>query len=166
MNTELQKQIAERKVQADERGIADKIVQVALHLGVGYVDQANMDDIVTDMVYNKYVALDDIAGAVGMPVARFKPLKIVYHSSKSTSFRESDGKAWTVMELSLDSKVVFAERGTVLTSYIPGPWEEDLDRLQAVASTAASKAVVAARKKTEAEEAEQVVETKKLWGLA
>ena len=45
MNTELQKQIAERKVQADERGIASSAVHVAAQMG----DTVKVEPTITDL---------------------------------------------------------------------------------------------------------------------
>lgn len=165
MDTELQGQIDARKAQAKERRIADKAVRVALHLGSGRVEWVGSHDIATDMVYDN----------THCPHLRYAPLKIVYHSSRRFF---GDGGEWTTVEVSLDGEVVFTKQGTLkrgatpksamwlLTGYIPGPWEEELDRLQPAASTASGKAVKAAAAAREKAEAEEAARTRKLWGLA
>ena len=173
MNTKLQNQIAERKVQADERGIAGRAIHVASHLG----DIATVEPIVTD-ISDDQTMMTPAPGSLRVYCDKAdgdRSLTIRFHEGgehRQQTVYISLGRAylstWRTWATSPemddgDEDVVFSWRGRasdrgVVLGYIPGPWETRLKQLALYATEEEDKSTIMA------EQAEEAA-ARKAWGL-
>lgn len=150
LHNKLRVQIAERKQQARDRNIKDKAVRVAVALGEGYQSREDRGSVQTDMLYEGRIA------------ALSQILKVRYYDCvPNGSFRRGS----LYVEISLDGEQVFSYRNYDIAGYTPGAWEEELDRLYALADKTDAKVASAASEAEAAEERERTAGIRQAWGL-
>jgi len=145
MSKTLEQQVEERKQQAKDRQISHKASSVAFFLGGTH-------------------SLDNREGRTGERSCYDKAgIRIESESGEVSSHDGSMG--FQGLSIKYQGVSVFEEGGLSITTYVPGPWEEELDRLykkaEAVAKQRAEDEADAARKK----EAQKEADTRKNWGL-
>lgn len=178
MNTKLQNQIAERKVQADERGIANRAVHVMTYLG----DIVDVEPTITDIGDHQQM-MTPAPGVLKVYCDNSdgdRSLTIRFHKGDGSlggkhrqqrvhiSLGRACSSAWRTWATSPeqddgDEDVVFSWRGRasdrgVVLGYIPGPWETRLNQLALYASEKEDKSAIMAEQVEEAA-------ARKAWGL-